>query len=100
MGKQYYFVKLIGPRPTFPQDITEPERRIMKEHLDYWMDFMNKGVVMVFGPVFDPKGVFGAGVIGVDSEEEVKVFIANDPANGLNSFEYHPMRAVVAQNKR
>ena len=97
--KQYYFLKLIGPRPTFPQDIADPERKIMKDHLDYWTGFMNKGTVIVFGPVFDPKGFFGAGVIAVDSEDEAKVFIANDPANGLNSFEYYPMRAVVPQRK-
>ena len=94
-SKQYYFLRLIGPRPTFPQDITDAERKIVKDHLDYWTEYMNNGKVVVFGPVFDPKAVFGMGVICVDNEDEVKSFIKNDPANGLNSYEYFPMRAVV-----
>lgn len=93
--KQYYFLKLNAPRPTFVQDMTDAERGVMKLHLEYWTRFMNQGSVVVFGPVFDPRGAYGMGVIAVDDEAEVKSFIANDPANGLNTYEYFPMKAVV-----
>lgn len=97
--KQYYFLKLIAPRPTFAFDMTDAERAVMKKHVDYWIDFMNKGAVVVFGPVFDPNGVYGMGVVTAESEQEVKTFMANDPANGINTYEYFPMKAVVPQKK-
>jgi hypothetical protein len=31
----------------------------------------------------------------VDTEDEVEEMIVNDPANGLNMYEYFPMRAVT-----
>ena len=35
MNKQHYFFKLIPPRPTFHQDITETEAALMNEHSAY-----------------------------------------------------------------
>ncbi|MGN6179043.1 MAG: hypothetical protein ACTHNW_07670 [Mucilaginibacter sp.] len=35
------------------------------------------------------------GIIEADSEDEVKAFIADDPAGGINTYEYHQMLAVV-----
>jgi hypothetical protein len=32
MAKLHYFFKLIPPRPTFPQDMSEAEKRLMEEH--------------------------------------------------------------------
>jgi len=43
----------------------------------------------------NPKGFYGLGVVAVDNEQELKDFIANDPAGKINSYEYFPMRAVV-----
>lgn len=39
--------------------------------------------------------LYGLGIIAVESEEEVKEFIANDPATQINRYEYYPMMAVV-----
>ncbi len=97
MSKQHYALKLIPKRPTFPQDITPEEREIMNQHLTYWTDFMNKGHVIVFGPVMDPKGVYGFGVIEAGSEEQVRAFMANDPATTLLDYEHYPMQAVVKE---
>jgi len=36
MAKQQYFFQLIPPRPTFPQDMTDEERRLMDEHGRYF----------------------------------------------------------------
>ncbi len=35
MNKQYFYLKLIPPRPTFAQDITDEERALMEEHGAY-----------------------------------------------------------------
>lgn len=49
----------------------------------------------MFGPVMDPKGTYGLGVIAVENEEQVHAFIANDPASKINTYEFYPMRAIV-----
>ncbi len=101
MEKQYFFLKLNPPRPSFSQDMTKEEREIMNKHVEYWTGLMSKDVVYVYGPVLDPKGGYGIGVVEVDSEEQVKELMANDPAakSGLGWYEYFPMRAIVQKNK-
>jgi uncharacterized protein YciI len=82
-------------RPDFAQTMTDEERTIMMQHIGYWTDLMNKGKVVAFGPVLDPKGIYGLGIISADNEQEVQDFIANDPAAKINKYEYFPMKAVV-----
>lgn len=94
MNKQQYFLKLNPPRPGFMMDMNETEKDIMQKHVAYWMGLLQEGIAIVFGPVMDPAGGYGAGVVSVNDEEQLKQLIANDPANGLNHYEYHPMRAV------
>ncbi|MBV8390573.1 MAG: hypothetical protein JO080_12285 [Mucilaginibacter sp.] len=91
----HYFLKLNPSRPTFAQDMTPEERAIMLQHVAYWTDLMNKGLVVVFGPVMDPKEVYGIGVVEVDSEEQLNELIKNDPATNINRYEHYLMRAVV-----
>lgn len=77
--------------------MTPEERTIMQQHVAYWKDLMDKGKVITFGPVLDPAGAYGLGIIKVDSEDEAKAFIANDPAITINNYEYHQMLAVVKE---
>jgi hypothetical protein len=56
---------------------------------------MNKGMVLVFGPVMDPKEIYGLGIVAVDQEDQLKTLIENDPAGKINRYEYYPMRAMV-----
>ena len=91
----HYFLKLNPCRPTFAQDMTAGERAIMLQHVAYWTDLLNKALVVVFGPVMDPKEVYGVGVVEVDNEEQLKGLIDNDPAASINNYEYYPMRAVM-----
>jgi len=95
MDKKHFAVYLLPTRPDFAQTMTDEERNIMQQHVGYWTTKMNEGKVIAFGPVMDPKEVYGLGIIAVDSEEEVKDFIANDPAATINKYEYFPMRAIV-----
>ena len=97
MDKKYFALKLNPPRPDFAQTMSEEERSIMQQHGVYWRNFMSKGMVITFGPVLDPNGVYGLGIVAVDDEQEVKDFIANDPAGKINTYEYHPMLAVVPE---
>ena len=95
MNKKYFAVKLVPCRPDFAQTMSESERSVMQEHAAYWREQMDHGKVIVFGPVLDPKTVYGFGVVAVDNEQDLKDFMAGDPANKINTFEYYPMLAVV-----
>jgi uncharacterized protein len=93
--KKHFFLKLVPSRPTFAQDMSDEERTIMVQHAAYLTSLMHQGKVRVFGPVFDPAGAYGMGVVEADSEEEVHALIAKDPAAQINRYEVYPMRAVL-----
>ena len=100
MEKKYFVLHLLPLRPDFAQTMTEEELSIMKKHIGYWTDLMNKGKILAFGPVLDPKEVYGLGIVSVDSEQEVQDLIANDPAGKINKYEYFPMKAIVPDQKK
>ncbi len=92
----YFFVRTQNPRPTFHLDMTPEERSTMTMHVAYWSEKAEKGIAIVFGPVMDPKGVYGMGVYKVQDEAEMNELLKRDPANGLLQYEVYPMpRAVV-----
>jgi uncharacterized protein YciI len=91
----HYFLKLNPVRPTFAQDMTDDERAIMQQHVIYWNDLLSKGIVVVYGPVMDPKGAYGMGVVEVENEEQLQELTGNDPAAKINTYEYYPMRAIT-----
>ena len=95
MDKKYFTLKLNPSRPDFAHTMTDEERSVMQQHVTYWKDFMGKGKVIVFGPVLDPNTVYGFGILAVDDEQEVKDFVAGDPASKIATYEFHPMLAVV-----
>jgi len=95
----HYFLKLIPPRPTFAQDMTDEERAIMQQHVAYWGALMSKGKVVVYGPVMDPAGVYGMGVVEAETEQELIDFMKNDPAATINRYEHCPMRAVTPEKR-
>ncbi|MGH7627658.1 MAG: YciI family protein [Gemmatimonadaceae bacterium] len=74
-----YFCKLIPPRATFLQDMSEDERQLMQQHGAYWRGCMDRGTAVVFGVVADPAGAFGVGIIEVADEAEAKALTAEDP---------------------
>jgi len=97
MNQKYFVLKLLPCRPTFTQDMTAEEGEIMQQHGAYWTHLMNKGIAVVFGLVFDPKGAYGMGIVKADNEDEVNLLIARDPATKINTYEFYPMRAITKQ---
>ena len=102
MEKKRFVVRLVVPSPTFPSptfpgDLTPPERELMQRHAASWRGLMAQGDAHVFGPVADPAGAYGLGVLEVDSEDEARALAADDPAltSGLGRTELAPMRAVL-----
>ncbi len=96
--KKHFVLYLNPPRPSFAQDMTDEERSVMQQHVMYWGNLMKEGNVIAFGPVLDPSGVYGLGIIEAENEDAVKNFIANDPATKINRYEYYPMMAVTKYN--
>jgi uncharacterized protein YndB with AHSA1/START domain len=97
----YFFCRLIAPRPTFAMDMNAAEAEMMREHAGYWKGLLDKGEVVVFGPVGDPKGPWGLGVVRAANEAAVNTLRDGDPAiRSGRGFHYEilPMlKAVVRE---
>ena len=89
----HFVYKLIPPRPSFPMDITDDEAAIMEQHFAYWSRFEERGIVVVLGPVLDPSGTWGLGVIAGDDPSDISALGVEDPAvkSGMSTFEVYPM---------
>jgi hypothetical protein len=76
--KKYFVLHLLPMRPDFAQTKPEDERSIMEKHVAYRTEIMIQGKVLAFGPVPDPKSVYGLGVynfptsidLGIESVSE------------------------------
>lgn len=92
-----FVFRLIAPRPTFAQDMTEEEREVMGRHAAYWKPYLDAGRMVFFGPVLDDTGSYGLGVVEVDDadDEELRAFAASDPAvtSGVAGIEIGTMLA-------
>jgi uncharacterized protein YndB with AHSA1/START domain len=97
-ASRFYLARLLPPRPDFARTLSSDERTMMGEHADYWRTHMAAGKVLALGPVDDPKGGWGLGVMRVTSEAELLDLQSHDPAitagRGL-SYENLPMFNAV-----
>lgn len=91
----YAFVRTQNPRPTFHLDMTDAERQVMQQHVAYWSAFAEQGVAVAFGPVLDPKGVYGVGIYRVDDLSHMHRLLAADPAKEILEYEVFEMPRVV-----
>jgi uncharacterized protein YciI len=84
-----FLFRLIPPRADFAQTMTESEQAAMAEHAEYWQQLLRDGRVVVYGPVADPEGVWGMGVLRAADRAEVLAIGENDPSvtAGVNTFE-------------
>jgi uncharacterized protein YciI len=89
MSQALFFFRLIPPRADFAQTMTPAEQDAMAQHQAYWQDLLDAGKVVVYGPVADPEGVWGLGVLRAGSRAEVLEIGDADPSvvAGVNTFE-------------
>jgi uncharacterized protein YciI len=71
---------LKAPRPDFARTMTDEEREIMRRHAAHWQPYVDRGQMVVFGPVLDDERSWGLAVLEADDESEVRAFAAQDPA--------------------
>ena len=90
----HFFFRLVPPRLTYHLDMSETERAVMLQHIDYWTVLTDEGSSLLFGPVLDPKGAFGMAIMEVSSEDEAHQLVQKDPviAAGICTYELSPMR--------
>jgi len=90
-----FLCRLIPPRPTFMQDMTSDERAIMEAHGQYWHTKLAEGVAIAFGPVADPAGGWGLGIVEARDDAELKAFQSADPAIASGrGFRYESLPSV------
>lgn len=84
-----YFFRLNPPRADFAQTMTADEQQAMAGHQEYWQTLLAEGRVVVYGPVADPEGVWGLGVLRAADRAEVLAIGEGDPSviAGVNTFE-------------
>lgn len=75
----YFLFRLIPPRPTFLYDMNHEEQILMGVHGAYWRGQLVAGKIIAFGPVADPAGGWGVGMLRVTGASEADGLTANDP---------------------
>jgi uncharacterized protein YciI len=90
-----FVLRLIAPRPNFAQTITDPEREIMNRHAAHWAPYLERGEMVVFGPILTDQDSYGLAVVETEDEQALREFAAEDPAvtTGTAAFELGRMAA-------
>jgi uncharacterized protein YciI len=97
-----FFCRLIPPRPDFMTTMTPEERLIMQTHVGYWSGKVASGNAVVFGPVADPKGGYGIGIVQAADMAAMEALRDADPAmlSGVGfRYEILPMPRIVVAGR-
>ena len=88
-----FLIRLLPPRPNFPGDMTEAEAEVMERHFAYWRELMGRETAAAYGPVLDPAGTWGLGLLALDDEQAAREVVDRDPAveSGTFSAEMMPI---------
>jgi uncharacterized protein len=91
-----FVYRLQPPRPSFPQDMSADEAEVMERHVAYWQDLLGSERALAFGPVLDPEGPWGLGLLDLDDEKDAQTIAADDPAieSGLCTYALLPIDLV------
>lgn len=90
-----FALRLIAPRPDFAQTLTDEERAIMNRHAAHWSEYLERGDMVVFGPVLTDEDSYGLAVVDTDDEQALREFAASDPVvtTGTATFEFGRLAA-------
>ena len=95
----HFFMKLVPSRASFATDMTEAEMATMKEHAAYWTTLVDAGSCLTFGPVYDPAGIWGLGIVETEDEAAAQKMGDADPAvmARLGRYEIVQMRVAAVR---
>src|SRR5581483_2459929 len=74
-----FVLRLKAPRRNFAQTITEEERASMGRHAAHSAPWLERGAMVVFGPVRSEDDSYGLAVVESEDEQELRAFAAEDP---------------------
>jgi uncharacterized protein YciI len=60
--------------------MNDEEHSTMGAHFGYWSELAEQGKALAFGPVNDPSGVYGIGIVLAEDETEAMALRDADPA--------------------
>ena len=95
---KFFLTRLIPPRPDFPRTMSTEEAAAMAKHAAYCRGLLASGQAVVFGPVADPAGVWGLGVVKAADEAAAMAITDADPVirSGLGlRYEVVPMISAI-----
>jgi uncharacterized protein YciI len=95
----HFVYRLIPPRPTFPLDMSDEEAAIMGRHVSYWQELADRRIAVAFGPVADPAGGWGLGIVEAEAEADVEAIRDADPVvkTGLGTVEIYLMPGAIVR---
>jgi len=88
-----FVLRLIAPRTNFAQSLTDSELEIMNRHAAHWRPYLERGDMVVFGPILTDETSYGLAVVETDDEEALREFAAQDPVvtSATAAFEFGRM---------
>ena len=96
----HFLYKLIPPRQTFALDMTEAEGAILHEHFAYWSRLISERKAIAYGPVIDPKGMYGVAVVEIENHATAMSIAVGDPAIRSKTgfgFEIHEIADAIVR---
>ncbi len=96
-----FILRLIAPRPNFAQTLTDSERAIMGRHAAHWQPYLDRGDMVVFGPVLTDDDSYGLAVVETEDEQALREFAADDPVvtTGTAEFELGRLAAGTVRER-
>jgi uncharacterized protein YciI len=73
--------------------MSDDERATMMEHVRYWSELTAAGRTIAYGPVNDPSGGYGIGIVLAEDDAEAERLRDDDPAMRSP----HGFRTEIAQ---
>jgi uncharacterized protein len=98
-----FVFRLFPPRSDFPFTMTDDERATMLRHGAYWSELARTGSAVAFGPVDDPAGPYGIGILLVEDMRAAELVRDGDPAQASPHgfrIEISPMLSLVTPGGR
>ena len=96
-----FALRLIAPRPNFAHSLSDSERAIMNSHAAHWRPYLERGDMVVFGPVLTDEDSYGLAVVETDDEQAVREFASEDPVvtSGTAAFEFGRLAAGTVRER-
>lgn len=96
-----FVLRLIAPRANFAETLTDSEREIMGRHAAHWRPYLERGDMVVFGPVLTEDDSYGLAVVETDDERALRDFADQDPVvtTGTARFELGRLATGHVRNR-